>query len=48
MGYIKEHGIEAVCFDIDGTLYPKWQTNLRSITHTVLPFIPFDEKQAQA
>lgn len=23
MGYLSEHGIEAVCFDIDGTLYPK-------------------------
>lgn len=40
MGYIKEHGIEAVCFDIDGTLYPKWQTNLRLVESALL-HIPF-------
>lgn len=28
MGYSSEHKIKALCFDIDGTLYPKWRTNL--------------------
>lgn len=28
MSYISDNGIKAVCFDIDGTLYPKSQTNL--------------------
>lgn len=28
MGYLREHGIKAICFDIDGTLYPKWRTDL--------------------
>lgn len=27
MSYIAENGIKAVCFDIDGTLYPKWETD---------------------
>ena len=27
MSYISENGIKAVCFDIDGTLYPKSQMN---------------------
>lgn len=27
MSYISDNGIKAVCFDIDGTLYPKSQTN---------------------
>ena len=28
MGFLKDNGIRAVCFDIDGTLYPKHQTNI--------------------
>ncbi len=28
MGYLAENGIKAVCFDIDGTFYPKWQTDM--------------------
>ncbi len=28
MGYAKDNGIKALCFDIDGTFYPKWQTNI--------------------
>lgn len=40
MGYAKEHAIEAICFDIDGTFYPKWKMDLivfkASVFH--LPF----------
>lgn len=40
MGYIQENGIRAICFDIDGTFYPKWKMDIRlfkaSIFH--LPF----------
>ena len=28
MGWAGDNGIRAICFDIDGTFYPKWQTNL--------------------
>ncbi len=28
MGYASEHHLKALCFDIDGTLYPKWRTDL--------------------
>ncbi len=28
MGYAKDNGIKALCFDIDGTFYPKWQTDV--------------------
>lgn len=28
-GFLKREGIEAVCFDIDGTFYPLWKTKLR-------------------
>lgn len=28
MSWAEDNGIRALCFDIDGTLYPKWQTNL--------------------
>ena len=28
MAYARNHGIKALCFDIDGTFYPKWQTNV--------------------
>lgn len=28
MGWAEENNIKALCFDIDGTLYPKWQTDL--------------------
>ncbi|MBR1919529.1 MAG: HAD family hydrolase [Spirochaetales bacterium] len=27
MGFCAEHGLKALCFDIDGTLYPKWRTS---------------------
>lgn len=27
MGFAREHGIEALCFDLDGTFYPKRETN---------------------
>ena len=40
MSYISEHGIKAVCFDIDGTLYPKSQTN-RILVKTALADLPF-------
>ena len=40
MGYAAEHGIKALCFDIDGTFYSKHQMNVRlavsSLSH--LPF----------
>lgn len=29
MGYAAEHGIKAICFDIDGTFYPKWKMDWR-------------------
>ena len=29
MGFLVEEGIKAVCFDIDGTFYPLWKTQLR-------------------
>lgn len=40
MGYATEHGIKAICFDIDGTFYPKWKMDLRLIRASVfhLPF----------
>lgn len=42
MGYLKDNGIEAVCFDIDGTLYPKWQTNVRLVIAAMPnPFFSF-------
>lgn len=28
MPFARENGIKAVCFDIDGTFYPKWRTDL--------------------
>lgn len=28
MGYARDHGLKAICFDIDGTLYPKWRANV--------------------
>lgn len=28
MGWARDNGVKALCFDIDGTFYPKWQTNL--------------------
>lgn len=28
MGFLEDNGIKAVCFDIDGTLYPKYQTHI--------------------
>ena len=40
MGYVSEHGIKAICFDIDGTLYPKIQMNLKLLRASIfhLPF----------
>lgn len=40
MGYIDEHGIRAVCFDIDGTLYPPRITN-RNLVKASLFHLPF-------
>ena len=28
MGFLSDNKIKAVCFDVDGTLYPKYQTNI--------------------
>jgi len=28
MGYAEEKRLKALCFDIDGTFYPKWQTHI--------------------
>ena len=28
MGFLSDNKIKAICFDIDGTLYPKYQTNI--------------------
>lgn len=40
MGFAKEHGIKALCFDIDGTFYPKRQMMLRLAVSSLfhLPF----------
>ena len=40
MGYAREHGIKALCFDIDGTFYPKRQMMVRLALSSVfhLPF----------
>ena len=39
MGWARDNGIKALCFDIDGTFYPKWQTNVylieSALTHPV-------------
>ena len=43
MGFIADKGIKAVCFDIDGTFYPKWQTNLY-LTKSALPHLSFSLK----
>lgn len=40
MGYAKEHGIEAICFDIDGTFYPKWKMDLIVLKASIF-HIPF-------
>ena len=40
MGYAAEHGIRALCFDIDGTFYPKRQMMLRLAASSVL-HLPF-------
>ncbi len=39
-GYAEEHGIKALCFDIDGTFYPKWQMDVR-LAAASLPHLPF-------
>lgn len=40
MGFLKDNGIKAVCFDIDGTFYPLKETNLRVVRASIfhLPF----------
>ena len=40
MGLAGEWGIEAIAFDIDGTLYPKWQLDIRLCVSSVL-HLPF-------
>ena len=40
MGKAKEWGIKAIAFDIDGTLYPKWQMDIRLAAASVL-HLPF-------
>lgn len=40
MGYAAEHGIKALCFDIDGTFYPKMQMNVRLAAASLL-HLPF-------
>ena len=40
MGYARSHGIRALCFDIDGTFYPKRQMLLRLFASSVL-HLPF-------
>ena len=40
MGYAKEHGIEAICFDIDGTFYPKWKMDLKVFKASIF-HVPF-------
>lgn len=40
MGKAKEWGIKAFAFDIDGTLYPKWQMDIRLAAASVL-HLPF-------
>ena len=40
MGYASEHNIKAICFDIDGTFYPKWKMDWRLVKASIfhLPF----------
>ena len=40
MGYASNHQIKAVCFDIDGTFYPKWKMDVRLVRASLfhLPF----------
>lgn len=40
MGYLKEHHIKAICFDIDGTFYPKWKMDIRLVRASLF-HIPF-------
>ncbi len=40
MSYLEDHGIKAVAFDIDGTLYPKSETN-RILVKTSMLHLPF-------
>ena len=40
MGKADEWGIKAIAFDIDGTLYPKWQMDIRLAAASVL-HLPF-------
>ena len=40
MGKAEEWGIKAIAFDIDGTLYPKWQMDIRLAAASVL-HLPF-------
>lgn len=40
MGYASEHEIKAICFDIDGTFYPKWKMDWRLFKASIL-HLPF-------
>ena len=40
MGYVDEHGIKAICFDIDGTFYPKWKMDIKLFRASIL-HLPF-------
>ncbi len=31
MGFVQEHQIKAICYDIDGTFYPKWKMHVRLV-----------------
>ena len=39
-GFLENEGIKAVCFDIDGTFYPLFQTRLR-VALASLSSLPF-------
>lgn len=40
MGFLRDNSIKAVAFDIDGTFYPLWNTNLR-VAAASLSSLPF-------
>lgn len=47
MGFLKDNGIKAICFDIDGTFYPLKETNLRVVRASLL-HLPFALKYNKA
>ncbi len=47
MGFLEENGIKAVAFDIDGTFYPLWKTNIRVFIAS-LPHLIFAMKYNKA